>query len=377
MLWIESAHQCLARAGGDVCANAVRVSRTEDSFFAVHVGAPQGDAEGQKEATLIADKAASMLGRNMPLDPVVGAMLSLLPRDKHVPFSMIQVVGGCEAYVAECDAPPVFLTRGGQLAMPSVLEEVSSGRLIRRCQTLLRDGDHIVMVSEGYLRRKGWRWGWPDVGIAVQRWGDTRCDADELLGALVRTYQRLNPEPPQEDASIVAMYVRPERHATVWTGPPADTAQDGVALEKLMVEQDVRIICGDTTAEIAARLLETKVEMEPRPEDGPDGEHPWAEVPPTSRMEGIDLVTEGLVTLGKAQERVARADRPRDLPRKRDGATRLARALLAADRIHFIVGMGVNPQQVDESGVPLRRGAVDALMRVLEARGKIVSAEYV
>jgi hypothetical protein len=377
MLWIESAHQCLVRAGGDVCANAVRVSRTEDSFFAVHVGAPRNDHEGQKEATLIADKAASMLARNMPLDPVVGAMLSLLPQGEHVPFSMIQVMGGCEAYVAECDAPPLFLTRGGQLAMPSVLEEVSNGRLIRRCQTLLRDGDHIVMISEGYLRRKGWRWGWPDVAIAVQRWGDTRCDADELLGALVRTYERLDTETPQEDASIVAMYVRPERHATVWTGPPADRAQDEAALEKLMEEQDVRIICGDTTADIAARLLDTRVEMEPRPEDGPDGEHPWAEVPPISRVEGIDLVTEGLVTLRKAEERIAQASRPRDLPRKRDGATRLARALLAADRIHFIVGMGVNPQQIDESGVPLRRGAVEELARDLEAHGKIVSVENI
>jgi hypothetical protein len=377
MLWIESAHQCLVRAEGDVCANAVRASRTEDSFFAVHVGAPRSDAEGQKEAALIADKAASMLGRNVPLDPVVGAVLSVLPQGEHVPFSMIQVVGGCEAYVAECDAPPLFLTRGGQLAMPSVLEEVSRGRLIRKCQTLLRDGDHIVMVSEGYLRRKGWRWGWPDVAIAVQRWGDTRCDAHELLGALVRTYERLDTEPPQEDASIVAMYVRRERHATVWTGPPADQAQDKAALEKLMIEHDVRIICGDTTADIAARLLETKVEMEPRPEDGSDGEHPWSEVPPTSRIEGIDLVTEGLVTLRKAQERISQADRPRDLPRKRDGATRLARALLAADRTHFIVGMGVNPQQVDETGAPLRRAAVEALMRDLEAHGKIVSVEYV
>ena len=179
-LWIESAHLSLTRAGGDVCANAVRVSRSEDSFFVVLVGAPQGGAEGQKEATLIADKAASMPARGVPLDAVVGAMLSLLPQGEHVPFSMLQVVGGCEAYVAECDAPPLFLTRGGQLAMPSVLEEVSRGRLIRWCQTLLRDGDHIVMISEGYLRRSGWRWGWPDVAIAVQRWGDTRCDADEL-----------------------------------------------------------------------------------------------------------------------------------------------------------------------------------------------------
>jgi hypothetical protein len=375
-LWVESACQCLVRAGEDVCANAVRVSRAEESFFAVLVGSPRGGVEGQEEATLIADKAASMLTRGMSLDTVVGTMLSLLPRGEHVPFSILQVLGGCEACVVECDAPPLFLTHGGQLVLPPVLEEVSHDRLIRRYQSLLRDGDHIVMVSEGYLRCSGWRWGWPDVAIAVQRWGDTRCDADELLGALVRTYSRLAPEPLQEDVTVVAMYVRPERHATVWTGPPVDPAQDEAALEKLMAERDVRIVCGDTTAEIAARLLEAKLEMEPRPEDTADGEHPWAEVPPTSRLEGVDLVTEGLVTLGKARERMVGAEQPRDLPRQQDGATRLARALLAADKIYFVVGMAANSQQVDESGVPLRRSAVEGLMRDLEAHGKIVSVEY-
>jgi hypothetical protein len=375
-LWVESAHRSLTRTGEEVCADVVRTARTEDMFFAVLVGGPRGGAEGRKEATLIADKAVSMLARGMSLDTVVGTMLSLLPRGEHVPFSILQVLGGCEAYVAECDAPPLFLTRSGQLALPPVLEEVSHGRLIRRCQTLLRDGDHIVIVSEGYLRCSGWRWGWPDVAIAVQRWGDTRCDADELLGALVRTYRRLDPEPPQQDVTVGAMYVRPERHATVWTGPPVDPAQDEAALGKLMAERDIRIVCGDTTAEIAARLLGARLEMEPRPEDTADSEHPWAEVPPTSRLEGMDLVTEGLVTLGKARERMAGAERPRDLPRQRDGATRLARALLAADKIHFVVGMAANPQQVDESGVPLRRSAVEGLVRDLEAHGKIVSVEY-
>jgi hypothetical protein len=47
------------------------------------------------------------------------------------------------------------------------------------------------------------------------------------------------------------------------------------------------------------------------------------------------------------------------------------------DRVHFIVGLAVNPQQVDESGGPLRKGLVEGVMRDLEARGKLVSVEYV
>ena len=168
------------------------------------------------------------------------------------------------------------------------------------------------------------------------------------------------------------MHVRPRRSATVWSGPPADPALDKAALEKLMAEPGVRIICGDTTAQIAARLLEAEPELEPRPEDG------WAEVPPILRLEGLDLVTEGLVTLGKARERMVGAKRVRDLPGGDDGAIRLARALLAADRVRFIIGLAVNPAQAADVActVPLRQAVVEGLVHDLQARDRVVSVEY-
>ena len=168
------------------------------------------------------------------------------------------------------------------------------------------------------------------------------------------------------------MHVRPMRTATVWTGPPVDAAQDGAALGRLMTEQDVRIICGDTTAQIAARLLGAELEIERRPPEG------WGQVPPTARLEGVHLVTEGLITLRKTRERLAAATDARDLPRAQNGATRLARALLVADVIHFIVGLAVNLQQAaDAAGTtPSRRVVIEDVMRQLKAQGKVVSGQY-
>jgi len=371
-LWIENAHQSLIQAGEEVCADVVRTFQTEELFFAILACGPQGGAEGRTKAMLVADEAASMLKQGTSLDAAMEATLDALPRGEHTPFSILRVLGGCRAHVVECGTPPLFLTRGGQLILLPVLEKVSQGRLIRECQFLLQDGDYIAVVSEGYLRPRGWGWGWADIAVAVRRWTDTRCDADGLLGALVRTYRRLNPEAPRQDVTVMAMHVRPERRATVWTGPPADPAQDEVALDKLMAEQGARIICGDTTAQIAGRLLGAKLEMEPRPEDG------WAEVPPVLRLEGMGLVTEGLITLGKAQERIAEAQRLRDLPRREDGATRLARALLMADRIHFIIGLAVNPAQAADAAraIPLRQAVVEELMHDLKVRSRLVSVEY-
>lgn len=279
----------------------VRTFQTEEQFFAILVSGPQGSAEGKAKATLIGDRAAFMLKQGAPLDTVVESMLVALPSGEHVPFSILQVLGGCRAYLVECDTPPpLFLTRDGQLVLLRVLEDISHGRLVRECRFLLQDGDHMAMVSEGYIHAKGWsrRWGWRDIAISTRRWTDTGCDAEQLLGALVRTYRRLGEEPAlseakgetERDVTVIAMHVRPRRSATVWSGPPADPALDRVALEKLMAEPGVRIICGDTTAQIAARLLGAELEIECRPPEG------WGEVPPTARLEGVHLVTEGLIS---------------------------------------------------------------------------------
>jgi hypothetical protein len=376
-LWIESAHQSLTGTGGDV----ICTFQTEEQFYAVVVsGVEIGDRRLEIAST--AEAATSLLRQRTPLSEVVETILAALPEGKHIPFSILQVPQGSQAHVVECDAPPLFMTRRGELVILPVIEEESRGHLIRQCEFTLQDGDHLAIVSEGYIHAKGWsrQWGWRDIAVSIRRLTETRCDAEQLLGALVRSYYRLAGETPDTQSlipiSILAMSVRPQRTATVWSGPPARRDVEDAILEKLIDEPGTRIICGDTTAAIVARLMGAELEIEPRPEHG------WMEVPPVSRLHGrpgidrVDLITEGLVTLSKARERMADVQRARDLPRKEDGATRLARALLLADKLHFLVGLAVNPAQTTETGVPLRRLVIEDLMNDLKARGKIVTVEY-
>jgi hypothetical protein len=370
-LWIEHAHENLNRPG-QVGFDAVRTFQTEEQFFVVLVSCPQSEIEGK--ADQIAARVSAGLAHGTPLDSVVEATLATLAKGEHIPLSILQVFGGRKAHLVECDAPPLFLTRQGKQVLPPILEEVSHGRLLRQGEFALRDGDFLAIVSEGYIKAKGWsrRWGWRDIATSIRRLTVTGGGAEGLLGALVRMYHRLAAGDEGREVSVVAMHVRPLRSTTVWSGPPADPAQDQDALNKLMAEKGTRVICGDTTADIAARLLRTSVEMEPRPRGG------WADAPPVSRVKGIDLVTEGVVTLRKARERLAGAQRVRDLPRTEDGATRLARILLEADIVHFIIGKAVNPAQtVDAAGkIPWRQVAIEELIGDLQAAEKIVSFEY-
>lgn len=378
-LWVE--HACQTLAGTDTLVppegskeQAVCTFQSEERFFVALVDWPQGEPEGGGQARRFARSLAAAVEQGGTLDEAIDGMLPTLPTGRHVSVAALQIVEGCRAALVECDAPPLFLTRRGELVLLPVQEEEIAGRLVRRCHFSLQAGDYLALVSEAYIRARGWdrRWGWRDIALSMRRLTETGGDAEQLLKALVRMYRRLARGEPERSVAVVAMRVRPLRRAVVWSGPPANPAEDTRVVERLMAEEGTRIICGDTTARIAARVLGRELEQEPRPAEG------WAEVPPTKRLEGVDLVTEGLVTMQVARRRLQEAERPADLPRRTDGATRLARLLWQADVVHFLVGLAVNPAQAADSAgqLPLRRIVVEQLAEELRRKGKVVRIEY-
>ena len=129
-----------------------------------------------------------------------------------------------------------------------------------------------------------------------------------------------------------------------------------------------KIVCGGTTAMIAARRLATGVV----PLEGAPGDS----VPPMSEIRGVDLVTEGVLTFARALEYAERApgggEMPRDLFEGGDGAARLARALVeTATDIHFLVGCG----GAAATGV-LRERLVRSMAACLEKMGKRVMISW-
>ena len=103
--------------------------------------------------------------------------------------------------------------------------------------------------------------------------------------------------------------------------------------------------------------------------------------PPTAKLSGVDLVTEGILTLGQAVTLLETAETVHDLPADDDAATRLARILLQADDIHLIVGKAINPNQVADliRGEPMRLVYVYVrqLVEELQRRTKQVSLERI
>jgi len=385
-LWIEHAYQVLAGDDARISDNVLSTLSTEDRFMTAVVSGQGSGIRSQESGVSgrLAQRATANLVLGVSMDAAVDDVLAALPVGEHVTIALLHVARDGRASLAEIDAPPLFMARRGDFVVLPVTEEERAGRLVRRCDFTVQAGDHLAMVGEDTIRARGGGrpWSWRDVAVSVRRLTTTGCDAEQLAEALVRlassksANQQISQSAvrnPQSAIVVLALFVRPMRTATVWSGPPARREMDGAALAQLMAEEGARIICGDTTAEIAARLLNAELVMEPPPAEG------WTEVPPVSRLTGsaqrIDLITEGVVTLGVARERLAQAKRPRELAGREDGASRLAKLLLEADKITFVVGSAINPAQTERDGTPLRKATVERLVEDLKERGKLISVE--
>ena len=101
---------------------------------------------------------------------------------------------------------------------------------------------------------------------------------------------------PGDDTTILTLKVRKPEIIDVFIGPPASKNNDIFLSEIMKTSPNIKIICGGTTALIAERELGLSLEV--------DIDSMKEDVPPIAYMEGFDLVTEGVLTLGKTLENI-------------------------------------------------------------------------
>ena len=160
---------------------------------------------------------------------------------------------------------------------------------------------------------------------------------------------------------------------TVLTGPPADKSIDKAVVESFAQRPGALAVCGGTMAKIVARHLggrSLEVDLATMKPD----------VPPLARMKGIDLTTEGILTLTRANDLLHSGADKKMVQFHTDGASALVRLCLDVDHIHFIMGLGVNPAHQNPD-LPQQLGMKLAVVREiaeeLRKRGREVTIETV
>lgn len=380
----------LNKAGEELCGDSVMIRTKPDSFVAVLSDGLGSGVKASILSSLTAEIAARMFEADGTVEEVMQTLVETLPECSvrklaYATFAVLIVYNGHDAHIVLFDSPPLILIRDNAIVTIPVEERQVKGRIIKEAHFQLRDNDYMVLVSDGYehaglggIYRLGW--GWKNVATAVQRFVQTGVDTVKLTEAMSKTCLKLYNDKPGDDATVICMKVRPSISICILTGPPANKDMDEFAVSRLMAAEGDKIICGGSTAQMTARILQEKLEVEWVPPWKRTSEEPKKKgSPPTAIIKGINLVTEGILTIGQALEIMRSARTIHDLPRDNDAATRLARYFLEADDIRLIVGTAINPNQVADliRGEPMRMGYIRELVSDLNARNKIVTVERI
>ena len=237
-------------------------------------------------STLTSKIISTMMARSMSIEECVETIASTLPVNAELgvaysTFTIIRITGAREAEIIQYDNPDViFLRNGKNVELPFSYMEIN-GKRIGRARTSLRENDLLICVSDGALHAGAGNsmnmdWERKDIVKFLEREYAENMAAKAVATVLLDTCGRLYEQKPGDDTTVCALKVRPRAQVNLLVGPPQKREDDAKMLSLFFSKQGKRVVCGGTTAEMAARHLGAYVEM------GQGGGDP--DVPPISHV---------------------------------------------------------------------------------------------
>ncbi len=198
--------------------------------------------------------------------------------------------------------------------------------------------------------------------------------AEKLNRRLVETCGKLYGDRPGDDTTAVTVKIRRPERVQLFTGPPEDSKLDNAFVKDFMKSRGRKVICGGTAANIFSRELGREIET--------SLDYIDAKIPPTAKIKGLDLVTEGVLTLKMVLNKLKELDHGYEEPvlNKEDGVTQLLRLFYdESTHIHFWVGRAINPAHQNPdfpNELGIKVNVVKDIVKQLEKMGKIVTLQY-
>ena len=387
--FMDVAYNSLNKFGEESCGDSVQLVKTEDGIIIVMADGLGSGVKANILSTLTSKIAVTMLKKGADIAETVDTIVNTLPVCKvrniaYSTFTILRVYYDGRVYVAEYDNPPFFFISPHRNKKIETLEKNIDGKLIKESNFLLHEGDVIVVVSDGVIHagvgqilNLGWQW--ENVMEYLKKGSlDKKCAKDVTVD-LIETCRDLYMDKPGDDTTVVALKMRKPEYIDLFSGPPVDSSKDNFVIEKLMQANGKKIICGGTAANIAERELGKKLVVNMDFID--------IDVPPTASLEGIDLVTEGVLTLTKAIEKIKKyssfyCDEDKlSCLRGEDGASKLVRLLVYdCTHLNMWIGKAINPAHQNmnfPSDLSIKLKVIDQLVEEMRKLGKVVRINYV
>ncbi len=340
-------------------------------------------------ATLTATMALKYTQLHTKPEIAARIIMETLPKsdekESYATFTIIEIEDDGNVRIVNYDNPFVLLIRNGVTIQPkeyqlTIRGEENQGKVLHISEFLARKEDRLIFTSDGVEQS----------GLGNQRypmgWGSERLEefvtsqvkripnisATKLARKIINQAAMNDDFSVKDDVTCGVIYFRQPRNFMLITGPPFYKIKDFDFVERIKDFNGKKIICGGTTAEIIARELNLEVEIQ-------HGNKDLDKLPPSAQMDGFEMVTEGILTLGKVEEILENYDsdtRPGDTPPEQ-----VVKLLLQHDSIDIIVGTRINwahqdPDQPLE--LELRKFVVKRITKILIHKFfKKVKIEYV
>jgi len=387
--FVDIAYNSINKYGEELCGDKVEIIRQGDKIIVVMADGLGSGVKANILSTLTSKIAITMLKEGSSIYETVDTIINTLPVCKarklaYSTFTIAEIFDDGKAYVAEYDNPPIYLFRDGKLLELEKKETLINGTMVKESNFQLEIDDLLVIISDGVVHagvggvlNLGWQW--KNVGEYLNRNSRNERSARKISRNLVDTCQYLYMDKPGDDTTVVSIKIRKPEIVDLFTGPPKDLCKDREAIIKFMKGSGKKVVCGGTAAKIVARELNKEVI--------PNMEFIDPEIPPTAEIEGIDLVTEGVITLNKTIEKINKyidspyRDNLSQSFNKEDGASKLAKILIEeCTHLNLWIGKAVNPAHQNPDfpiDLSIKLKIVHELIKTMEKLGTKVSLTYV
>ncbi len=372
----------------ELCGDKVEVLKTEDSSIIILADGMGSGVKANILATLTSKILGTMFREGAEIDACVETIARTLPICKerevaYATFSILQIFRDGEAYLVEYDNPKCVFIRNKEIINYPYQERVIEGKKIREYRFHVELNDCFVLMSDGAIwageeETMNYNWEWDDMAAYTLKCTNETLSAARLAAMLSQVCYDLYGQKPGDDTTVAVTRVIRRQVVNIFTGPPSRKEDDERVVHDFMKQEGKKVICGGTSANVASRVLKREIVTLVK--------HADPKIPPMATMEGLDLVTEGVLTIGSALDLLHRYENDDfdeaffDALDAENGAAKLARLLIEeCTDLNLFVGKALNPAH-QNSNLPfdlsVRMNLVEQLKDCAERMGKHVTVKY-
>lgn len=386
-LCIDIGYKSINHVGEQLCGDHVDI--VEHDEYSTVIVLADGLGSGVKASilsTLTSKIISTMVAAGLPLEECVSTIMSTLPVCSargvaYSTFTIIHLLNNETAELIQYDNPHIIFIRDSEVTNYPETEMYIEGKKIYKSVIKLKEDDVFIAMSDGCPHAgigSVYNFGWKreDIAEYIAPLIPVGYTAKTLSTMLIDEVNKLYGNKPGDDATACIVKVRRREPMNLLFGPPANRDDCDRMMNLFFSKQGKHIICGGTTSSIAAKWLGKPVKASLNFER--------SDVPPIASIEGVDLVTEGVITINKvleyARDYLGENKSYSEWSFRHDGASLICRLLFEeATDINFYVGRAVNPAHQNPDlpiTFSIKMNLVHELSECLRKMGKHIKVSY-